>query len=189
MPNNKDPRLFRACCHELQPVEVIHRNPWFQVLNRGGFFTMEYQDGLSEAVVLPVVDNDSIVMVRVKRPVIGDDTWELPSGGINLDQESPAVGIARELREETGIVITDPERFRQLPPIAVSAGRNPRLSFVFHVDITSREFEQRGQHDEEILSVHCLPIDEVCAMILDGRIYVTMALALIGRYLAERRLS
>ena len=33
-----------------------------------------------QVIILPVVDNDSIVMVKVKRPVINDETLELPAG-------------------------------------------------------------------------------------------------------------
>jgi ADP-ribose pyrophosphatase len=187
MPNYDDPRLFRACCDTLQPIELIHENPWFLVLNRGGFFTTEFPDHLSEAVVLPIVDEDYIVMVRVKRPVIGDETWELPAGGIDLNSETPVSGIARELQEETGINIADLGRFRVLPPLASSVTRNPRLSFSFQVDLSRSEFEQRCSHDEEILSVSCFSIDKVCSMILDGSIYTPMVIAIIGRYLIEKR--
>ena len=75
-----DPRLSTLACPELVPVETLHENPWYSVRNRGGFFTVEYH--LRQVVVLPVVNQDSIAMVRVKRPVINDMPLELPAGGL-----------------------------------------------------------------------------------------------------------
>ena len=74
------------------------------VLNRGGYFTVEYNQ--PQVLILPIVENNSVVMVRVRRPVIADNTLELPAGGVQMD-ESPIEAACRELSEETGIKIHD----------------------------------------------------------------------------------
>ncbi|MEO5350066.1 MAG: NUDIX hydrolase [Magnetococcus sp. YQC-3] len=171
-------------CPDLQPVEVVHENPWFTVRNRGGYFTAEPR--WPQLVVLPIVDRDHVIMVRVIRPVIEDATLELPAGGFDPDRETAVQGAARELAEETGVLVDDLDRFQPLPPLSVSPNRIPRLAYLFQVELTRAEFEQRRSHDQEIHSVHCFPLSDVADMILNGEVYVTMPVALIGRYWMAR---
>ena len=56
--------------------------------------------------MLPILEDHSIIMPKVKRHILGGATWELPAGGIK-DGESEEEGALRELREETGISISD----------------------------------------------------------------------------------
>ena len=145
---------------------------------------MEYR--LRHVAVLPVVNDDSVVMVRVKRPVIGDLTLELPAGGIE-DGEDPAAGAARELIEEAGIEITELDRFAAMPPIAVSSTRMPKLSYVFRVEVLEQEFAKRGPHDDEIHSVERIAIADLPGMMASGKIYVSVPLAVLGIFLIGRR--
>ena len=180
---NWDKRLFSIECQELFPVETLHENPWFALRSRGGYFTTEYH--APQVAVLPVVNGDSVLMVRVKRPVINDLTLELPAGGVEKN-ESPVVAASRELGEEAGVIINDISRFVPMPPIAVSSTRVPNLSYVFQVDITEQEFINRRTHDHEIHSVERLAIRDLISMMKSGKIYVSLSLAVIGIYLASR---
>ena len=128
-----DRRLTEAVCPSLSPVSILHENPWFAVRQRGTFYTAEYRT--PQAIVLPVVDNEAIVMVRVKRPVLNDITLELPAGGAQTGEAAEA-GAARELAEEAGIIIRDHSRFIPMPPLATSPSRVPMLVYVFRIDLT-----------------------------------------------------
>src|SRR3990172_493227 len=121
-----DLRPVSAQCISLTPVETIHTNPWFSVRNRKGYFSIEYN--MPQVLILPIVDNKAIVMVRVDRPVIADITLELPAGGAK-DNESPVEAAAREMVEETGIVVTDLNRFNMLPPL-IHMPRSPILPYI-----------------------------------------------------------
>ena len=145
-----DPRLSSIACKELLPVETLHENPWFSLRNRGGYFTIDYH--LPQVAILPVVNGDSIVMVRVKRPVINDMPLELPAGGAEKG-EAPVQAASRELMEETGIFIADMSRFLPMPPIAISSTRVPNLAYVFRVDVSEKEFADKHHHDDEIHTV------------------------------------
>ena len=178
-----DPRLSTLACPELVPVETLHENPWYSVRNRGGFFTVENR--LRQVVVLPVVNQDSIAIVRVKRPVINDTPLELPAGAIEKDEDA-ATGAARELLEETGIKVTNLDRFISMAPISVSSTRNPNLSYIFKVDISEKEYVNRQPHDDEIYSVERFAINDLAKKMASGEIYVSLTLAVLGIFLASR---
>lgn len=181
-----DQRLSQIACPGLLPVETLHENPWFSVRNRGGYFTLEYH--LNQAAVLPVINNDSIAMVRAKRPVIGDITLELPAGGIEKGEDA-AFAASRELGEETGIVIPELGRYLPMAPIAISSARMPGLSYVFRVDVSEHEFARRRPHDDEIHCVERVPIRNLAKMMMSGEIYVSLTLAVLGVFLCSRQLT
>ena len=179
-----DPRMnSENLCPSLMPVKTVHQNEWFAVKNRGGYFTTEFKD--AQGVILPIVDKKSIVLVRVIRPVIEDNTLELPAGGFALSSETPEQGLMRELAEETGIIIKDECRMIPLAPIADSPGRNPNLIYPYRVDLSQNEFDLRLAHDDEIMEVICLPFEKVSEMIKTGKIYVAGSIAVILRYFIE----
>jgi 8-oxo-dGTP pyrophosphatase MutT (NUDIX family) len=167
-------------CPSLQPVTIIHENKWFSLVNRGGYYILEYHR--PQVLILPVVDNHSIVMVRVKRPVIADNALELPAGGAK-ENEAPLEAVAREFQEETGIKIDRIDRFQLLPSIAISPNRYPVLPWIYQVDLSKQEFDTRDPHDDEVVSVECFTFIEVKEKIIQGEIYVSLPMAVIGRFL------
>ncbi len=181
MPNiNDDPRLTIPQCNSLQPVTTAHINPWFSVRNRGGYFTIE--DNSPQVQILPIVENKSIVMVRVYRPVLVDNTLELPAGGAKNQKERPVEAAAREFLEETGILISDLNRFEMLPPL-IHMSRSPVLPYVFQIQLTQHEYDLRKEHDHEISDVVCFSYKEILQKIARGEIYVGPQVAVIMRYL------
>jgi 8-oxo-dGTP pyrophosphatase MutT (NUDIX family) len=178
-----DRRLTEVVCPALSPVEVLHENPWFTVRRRGAFYTAEYR--MPQVIVLPVVEHEAFVMVRVKRPVLDDITLELPAGGMEPG-EAPEAGAARELAEEAGIDVGNPSRLVPMPPLAMSPNRMPKLVYVFRVDLQRHEFEQRRPHDHEVDSVELVPFAEAVRLMTTGGIYVAGIIAIISMYLSVR---
>ena len=178
-----DQRLTEVACPDLKPVELLHENEWFALRNRGGYYTTEYHQ--QQVIVLPVVEGRAAVMIRAKRPVLGDSTLELPAGCAE-DGEAPEAGAARELAEETGIAV-DASRMVPMPPLAGSPNRIPYLLYVFRVDLSQEEYERRRPHDDEVESVELVPLDTIPGLIERGALYVAVPIAVLSTYLLNRQ--
>jgi 8-oxo-dGTP pyrophosphatase MutT (NUDIX family) len=175
-PDSSPPLL----CRGLKPVFLAHENQWFRVMSRGTFYTIEYER--PQVVILPVLEGDSIVMVRVERPLIADCPLELPAGDAQKG-ETPRLAAMREFSEETGIHIEDPLRFTPELPISEMPGRIPVLLSVFRVDLSKSEFESRAQHDSDIVSVEAISLTDAAQKLIDGEIYLSSPVAIISRFL------
>lgn len=168
-------------CSELVPAIEEYRNPWFKVMSRGGIFTVEYDR--PQVVVLPIVNRESIIMVRVKRPLINDNPLELPAGD-SLSHEAPVEAGRRELAEETGIYIDALERFRPAISISEMPGRMPVLLSIFTIELSIDEFTDRKSFDhEEITTVELLPITVIIDKIIAGDIYLSSPMAILSRFI------
>ncbi len=177
-PDSPPPLL----CPKLEPVFLVHQNPWFKVISRGSYYTIEYER--PQVVVLPVLNGNSIVMVRVKRPLIDDCPLELPAGD-SQSGETPREAAMREFSEETGIYIEDPMRFVSEMPISEMPGRIPVLLSVFRVDLSTSEFESRSRHDNEIISVEAISFTEAVQNLIEGVIYLSSPAAIISRLMLK----
>ena len=182
-PDIEDPRMHAPQCDALQPVSTVHTNKWFQLMNRGGYYTIEPPQ--PQVIVLPVVEDHSIVMIKAKRPVLADSPLELPAGAAQ-PHERPLAAAGRELREETGIAVSAPERYTLLPPISISPNRHPILPWIYEVFISQAEYDDRSHHDDEVSGVVCLPFEEVKTRMITGQIYISLPMAIISRFLFSK---
>ncbi|MDG2195686.1 MAG: NUDIX hydrolase [SAR324 cluster bacterium] len=181
MPNLSDPRLIKSQCSDLQPIKILHQNPWFSLKSRGDFFTIEPSFGV--VLILPVVEGSSIVLVEVKRPVLNDmHSMEIPAGGLETG-ESPQDGALRELYEETGIKISA-NQLKQQSPLALSP-RDPCLAYIYEAEISMDEFLVRAHHDEEISQVRLFNFAEVQRLLVSGEIYLAGIVGLLSRFLLK----
>jgi 8-oxo-dGTP pyrophosphatase MutT (NUDIX family) len=186
VPSPDDPRLRGAGCDDLQPVRILHSNPWFTLCDRGGYFTLEHHQ--PQVIVLPVVEGTHLILVRANRPVLADWPVELPAGG-SRKGEKPHETAARELEEETGVKVLDLNRFVACPPLACDPNRNPCLAHVFQIELTMDEYRDRSTHDTEIKETLLMTRDECLAAIGRGELYVATPVAVICRYLLTDRLN
>ena len=169
----------KILCEDLTPVATVHKNPWFTVNDRGGYFTTEPNE--MQIAVLPIIENSEILLVKAKRPVINDTTWELPAGG-GSENETPEEAAARELKEEAGVIV-DIKRLKRLKPLSVCPNRHPFHPHIFQVNISCSEYEQRHPFDGEICDVQAFSFSEIKKMIVEGELYITLPTTIIARFL------
>src|SRR6266481_6298718 len=151
------------------------------VRERGKTYTREVVHHRGSAVILSAFDDGTIALVRQYRHPAARYLLELPAGTLN-EKEPPAVGAARELEEELGLVAG---KLEQLCEFYVSPGFcEEKMWLYLATDLT--ETAQRLE-DDEMIEVVRLPIDRALQMITDGEI--EDAKTIIGLMLAAPRLG
>ncbi len=133
------------------------------------------------AVIVPVHDDGSVVLVRQYRHPAVRYLLEAPAGTLN-EGERPEVGAARELKEELGLVAA---RLEKLSEFFVSPGFLEEKMWVFLA--TDLSEGTQFLDEDEVLDVVHLPIAEALEMITSGEIQD--AKTIIGLMLAAPRVG
>lgn len=88
--------------------QTVYQNPWITVyedqvqLPTGHTTPYGVVTPTTNFVgIVPLLEPDTVVLVRQYRYVLGETTWEIPSGGMEKG-EKPEDAAQRELREEVG---------------------------------------------------------------------------------------
>jgi ADP-ribose pyrophosphatase len=85
--------LLRTTRFSVERVRCTHPD--------GGQSTHEFIVHPGAVVILPILDEETWIMIRNFRPALGRELLELPAGTLEPG-EDPAACAARELEEETG---------------------------------------------------------------------------------------
>lgn len=135
------------------------------------------------AVAIVPLDRDEVVLVRQYRCGPELELLEIPAGLRDVDGEPPEVTAARELEEEVGLRALD------LTPLCrfySAAGFSDEL---VHVYLATRfEPADTAAHgiEEEYLEVVRVPLDDIPAMIADGRLCDAKTICGLGLVLSRR---
>jgi ADP-ribose pyrophosphatase len=133
------------------------------------------------AVIVPVHDDGTVVLVRQYRHPAVRYLLELPAGTLD-GGERPEAGAARELEEELGL---QAERLEKLSEFFVSPGFLEEKMWVY---LATGLTEGKPQPDEdEQLEIVRLPIGDVLEMITSGEIQDSKTI--IGLMLAAPRVG
>jgi ADP-ribose pyrophosphatase len=126
--------------------------------------------------ILPMLDADTVVLIRSYRPTVGEELWELPAGTLE-PPESPAACARRELVEETGY------RAGKLTPLTEFYASPGILTEKMHAFLAT-QLTQVGQDldDGERITPHALPLVEAIEMIRRREIHDAKSIAVLLFY-------
>ena len=166
----------------------VYVNPWIRV-REDHVIRADGHDGIYGVVefqnyalgVVPVTDDGDTFLVGQWRYPLGLYSWEIPEGGGPL--HLPLLDSARrELTEETGLTAAS---WTDLGPFHLSNSVTNEVGQIFLArDLTLGEPAPEG---DEVLALRRLPLLEVHAMAMDGRI--TDGVSIIGLARAVRFLG
>jgi ADP-ribose diphosphatase len=149
----------------------LYRNPWcaFRVdevaLPSGTTIEYGVLEGGGFASVVPVTDDGKVVLVRQWRQPLNSFTLELPSGGVDEDEDAREAA-ERELFEETGFRA---EGLESLVSVHTSTGRTNEVCHLFRCRAV-RDTKGPRPEPTEFIRVVELPLEEALEKISDGGI-------------------
>jgi len=169
---------------------VAYENPWITVWHdevdrpdgSPGIYGVVHFANLA-AGVLAIDDTDRVILVSQHRYTLDEDSWEIPEGGVPLD-EAPLVGAQRELREETGLTAAT---WHELTWVDLSNSVTDERAVLFLA--TDLEHGDADPDPTEVLDLRWVPFDEAVAMTRDGRITDAMSVTAIQRVALDRALA
>jgi 8-oxo-dGTP pyrophosphatase MutT (NUDIX family) len=130
--------------------------------------------------VVAIDDDDRVVLVGQHRYTLDVDSWEIPEGGVPVD-EAALDGAQRELREETGLTASS---WREICRLELSNSVTDETAVLFVA--TGLTHGESDPEPTESLSVRWVPFEEVLAMTLDGRILDALTVVAIQRVALDR---
>lgn len=160
-----------------------------------GFYQAQIEDDAGErfdrdvirhpgAVSVVPVDGEDVILVRQYRAALDADLLELPAGKRDVDGEPPIETAHRELAEEIGMRATSME---PLINIHHSPGFCDEYGHLFLATGLEAVPQERMGPEEQVMTVHRMPLGEAVERCLDGTI--TDAKSVAGILAAARRLG
>ena len=110
--------------------------------------------------VVPITEDNEIIMERQFRYPFNDVIWEIPAGKLDSAEEDPLLAAKRELLEETGYTA------KEFKFIGIYYPSPAILSEKIYMYVaTGLTLGERDLDEDEFLDVVKLPFDEVVEMI------------------------
>lgn len=163
--------------------EEKYDNPWinlteYQVINPNGgkgIYGKVHFKNLAIGII-PINNNDEIVLIGQHRFPLDVYSWEIPEGGGKLGVD-PLESAQRELLEETGLKA---KRWTKLLEMHLSNSVTDELAIIY----VAEELEQFDAEPEEteLLEIKKVSFDEALRMVMDGEITDSMTVAAILKY-------
>lgn len=111
------------------------------------------------AIIMPITDNNEVIMIQEPRTPIGKVVLAFPAGMIEKG-ETPEEGAIRELEEETGYRANNLKKIREVYP-AIGYSNEKTIIFIAR-DLVKT---QRNLDETEDIKVIKIPLDEVKEML------------------------
>ena len=133
--------------------------------------------------IVPVDDDNGVLMVRQYRAAIDADLLEIPAGKRDVEGEPPEETARRELEEEVGMRAG---RLQKLAEFYNSPGFSDELSWVFLAQDLVESAVSPHSPEEAAMEIERVALDEVPMLIATGRL--VDAKSIIGLCLAREAL-
>lgn len=127
-------------------------------------------------MIIPITEDDEVVVLKQYRPAISDYLYELPAGMIEKGEELEKAA-KRELFEETGLEATSYEVI--LKPSYSSVGISDETTAIVKMQVKG-EVSTENMEDDEDIEVFMLKKSEAKEFVLNHNVSIKTALILMN---------
>lgn len=170
---------------------LVYQDAWLTLIkddiefsngDSGTYVKLQRKSGVGVVLVNP---EQKIVLVRLLRYPTQLESWEIPGGGIEPDQQPEDAAIS-ETKEEVGVAINKSslESLGKFYPLNCLSDEHISL---YMTHIAHRSLPRHKPDDEEIISAELINFSQAFQMIKEGQI--NDAVTALAIFLASKRLS
>jgi ADP-ribose pyrophosphatase len=164
--------------HQGRVFNLVKEN---YTLETGISSEMDFIQHPGAAAMVPMLNNQEVVLIKQYRHAIREFIWEIPAGTLD-DGESPLNCARRELVEETGYSADDWHKLGTITPLPGCSDERIHIFLASHLKPAEQHLD-----DDELLNVHTVKLNEALQMILTGEISDGKTIS--GLFLASERLN
>ena len=125
-------------------------------------------------MMIPMFENDDLVLIKQFRPAINDYIYEFPAGLVD-ENESAEDAIKRELFEETGLSITNCSRI--VKPSYTSVGMSDE-SLAIYLCKVEGEISTEHKEENEDIEVIIVKMDDAKKFIEENNVAIKASLVM-----------
>lgn len=133
------------------------------------------------AAIVPLLDNNTVLLLKQYRHAVDGFIWEIPAGTLETG-EAPLQCAGRELTEETGYTAGQFEKLVELTPLP--AYSDERIHIYLARGLSRA---QQNLDVDELLSVHPIKLQRSLEMVEEGKI--KDAKTIVGLQMVASRLG
>lgn len=134
-------------------------------LPNGNEATREVIRHIGAVCVIPVTDENEVIMERQYRYPIDEVISEIPAGKLDTPEEDWLLAAQRELREETGITADEWKELGVFYPAAAYSDEKIIMYLAKGLHYGKQDLD-----DDEFLNVKKVPISDLIKDVMDGKI-------------------
>jgi ADP-ribose pyrophosphatase len=125
---------------------------------------IEYIKHPGAVLIVPILDDDSMILIRQFRPVINKYIWEFPAGTLE-EKETPLICAKRELVEEVGYKAN---KLKKIAEIFPAPGYTTEKIIIYKA--TKLKKVKKKSMEDEVISLKRFKIKQIERFIKEGKI-------------------
>lgn len=161
----QDLKEVQTGSQEIYDGVIVHLYKDTVQLPNGNPATREVIRHIGAVAVVPVTDDGNVIVERQFRYPLNEVITEIPAGKLDSAAEDRLSAAQRELREETGYTADNWQELGDFHSTPAYCDENITLYLATGLHLGQRELDE-----DEFLNVVAVPLEELVADIMAGRI-------------------
>ena len=161
----QDLKEVQTGSQEIYDGVIVHLYKDTVQLPNGNPATREVIRHIGAVAVVPVTDDGNVIVERQFRYPLHEVITEIPAGKLDSAAEDRLSAAQRELREETGYTADNWQALGDFHPTPAYCDEKITLYLATGLHLGERELDE-----DEFLNVVAVPLEELVADIMAGRI-------------------